>query len=135
MSKEQLGWDDKPKRVPGKYLHRNLEKPIKVIKVRTGLHWRPQDVGNTRIKRHHQGEHTRNITSPWKMYVSGSTERMAEAAKPFDIRHIVTGFQSCFGPGFPMSPFLPFGMVMYIVCVTICNWKYIICFLKMKNNF
>lgn len=68
------------------------------------------------------------------MYVSGSTERMAEAAKPFHIRHIITGFQSCFGPVLPMSPFLPFGMVMYIFCVTTCNWKYIICFLKMKNN-
>lgn len=77
------------------------------------------------------------------MYVSGNTEKMAEAAKPpFDIRHIVTGFriypagfQSCFGLVFSMSPFLPFGMLMYIFCVTICNWKYVIYFLKMKNNF
>lgn len=55
------------------------------------------------------------------MYVSGNTERMAEAAKPFDIRHIVTGFrvypagfQSCFGPYVPMSPFWT-GNV-YILC-------------------
>jgi hypothetical protein len=95
------------------------------VKVKPGLHWRRQCVEDARAMRHlpRRVAHREWNQPRREKYVSGSNTKRVEPSKPFAITCEASvfgicpaGFWSCCGSVPPhYAPFLPFGMVLYIL--------------------
>lgn len=111
-----------------KSLHGNTEKPFsEVVNIKSELCWRTPDVGDTSalgyLPRTATGRAWDQPTGEDGVIVMKSG-RDRRSDKPFHCRHgdagfevFPAGFHSCLGPAFlPRFPFLPFGVVMPILC-------------------
>ena len=103
-------------------LNGGLRRPLhEAVKLNPGISWRIQDVGNVRVMRFLMNKATNrewNQPKRNKCVAVNKTKRSWRSEECFDIRHggaefrvSQPGFLSCFGPVFPMFPFLCFGMV------------------------